>query len=99
MLTIRLARQWRSKKPFFRVVLTEHTKPSKSWFKEVLWRFDPLAHKLEVQVDAVKSWIEKWCQLSERVAKLLYKETNDVIFKKFYVERTRAQPKKEEEKK
>jgi len=99
MLTIRLARQGRSKKPFFRIVLTEHTKPVKAWFQEILGRFDPLTHKIEVQVEAVKAWIVKWSQVSERVAKLLYNETKDKVFSKFIVERVRTGVKRKEEKK
>ena len=59
MLTIRLSRQGRTKRPFYRIVLTEHTKPVKFGYKEILGHYDPLAHKLEVDVAQVKSWIEK----------------------------------------
>jgi ribosomal protein S16 len=64
---------------------------------EVFGWFDPLAHKMEVNVEQIKSWIAKGAQLSERVAKLLFNETKDDLFKKFYVERTRVAKKKEEE--
>jgi small subunit ribosomal protein S16 len=96
MLKIRLSRQGRKGRPFYRVVLTEHTKPVKSSFKEVLGWFDPLAHKMEVNVDMVKSWISKWAQLSERIAKLLFAETKDPLFQKFYTERTRVAKTKKE---
>lgn len=96
MLKIRLSRQGRKGKPFYRIVLTEHTKPVKSSFMEVFGWFDPLAHKLEVNVEAVKAWIAKWAQLSERVAKILFVETKDPIFQKFYIERTREAKKKNE---
>jgi small subunit ribosomal protein S16 len=59
MLTIRLSRQGRSKRPFFRIVLTEHTKPVKAGFKEVLGRYNPLTHTLEVDADAVAAWVAK----------------------------------------
>jgi len=97
MLTIRLSRQGRTKKPFFRVVLTEHTKPVKAWFKEVLGWFNPLTHTLEVDTDAVVSWIAQGAQLSERVAKLLYNQTKNEIFKKFIVVRERTRKSKTEE--
>ena len=96
MLAIRLSRQGRSKSPFYRVVLTEHAKPAQCGHLEVLGSYDPLKHVLEVDVDAIKSWIEKWAKPSERVAKLLFKSTNDSMFKKFYKEVERkALPKKE----
>ena len=89
MLTIRLSRHGRSKRPFYRIVLTEHTKSAKFWYKEVLGSYDPLHHKLEADVEAIKTWVSKGSQMSERVAKLLYKETNDTLFQKFYVMRER----------
>ncbi len=98
MLKIRLARHGRKKRPFFRIVLTEHTKPAQSGYILVLGTYDPILHKLEVNVDQVKEWINKWAQPSERVAKLLFKETNDELFKKYFkiIERNRK-PKKEKE--
>jgi len=98
MLKIRLSRQGRKGRPFYRIVLTEHTKPVKSSFKEVFGWFDPLAHKMEVNVEMIKTWIEKWAQLSERVAKLLFVETKDALFQKFYTERTRTAKTKKEAK-
>ena len=96
MLVIRLSRQGRSKRPFYRVVLTEHTKPAQCGHLEVLWSYDPLKHIFEADIDSIKSRIEKWAKPSERVAKLLFKQTNDTMFKKFYKEVERkALPKKE----
>jgi ribosomal protein S16 len=48
-----------------------------------------LHHKLEADVEAIKAWVSKGSQMSERVAKLLYKETNDALFQKFYEMRER----------
>lgn len=87
MLKIRLARGWRKWLPFYRIVLTEHTKPAQCGYKLVLWRFNPIAHTMEADVDAIKNWISKWAQLSERVAKLLYAETKDKLFTKYFIER------------
>jgi len=87
MLKIRLARGGRKGLPFYRIVLTEHTKPAQSGYKLVLWRFNPIAHTMEADVEAIKSWISKWAQLSERVAKLLYADTKDKLFTKYFIER------------
>lgn len=84
MLTIRLSRHGRTKRPFYRIVLTEHTKPAKFGYKEVLGSYDPLHHKLEANVGAIKARVAKGSQMSERVAKLLYKDTNDALFQKFF---------------
>ena len=99
MLTIRLSRQGRTKRPFYRIVLTEHTKPVKFWYKEILGHFDPLNHKLEVQVEQIKAWIEKGAKPSERVAKLLLNETKDPLFEKFFEKVERKWQTKKEAKK
>ena len=54
MLTIRLSRHGRSKRPFFRIVLTEHTKPAKFGYKEVLGSYDPLNHILQADVELLR---------------------------------------------
>lgn len=99
MLTIRLSRQGRTKSPFYRIVLTEHTKPVKFGYKEILGHYDPLAHKLEADVAQIKSWIGKWAKPSERVAKLLLNETKDPLFEKFFEKIERSWKTKKEEKK
>ena len=88
MLKIRLARHGRKNLPFYRIVLTEHTRPAQSGYKLVLWWFNPIAHEMDVNLDEIKLWLSKWAQLSERVAKLLYAKTKDDMFKKYFIERT-----------
>ena len=97
MLKIRLARHGRKKAPFYRIVLTEHTKPAQSGYQTVLGWFNPLAHTMEAKIDEIKSWIAKGAKPSERVAKLLFADTKDEFFKKFFVERTRTKWKEAEE--
>lgn len=87
MLKIRLARHGRKKLPFYRIVLTEHTKPSQSGYKLILWWFNPLSHTMEANVAEIKEWISKWAQPTERVAKLLFADTKDNFFKNYFVER------------
>lgn len=88
MLKIRLARHGRKNLPFYRIVLTEHTRPAQSGYKLVLGWFNPTAHEMDINLDEVKLWLSKWAQLSERVAKLLYVKTKDDMFKKYFTERT-----------
>ncbi len=84
MLIIRLARVgWRNR-PSFRVVLTEHTKSAKAWYTQVLWSFNPIQHEFVIKADRVEELIIKWAQLSERVAKLMFKQTNNDLYKKFF---------------
>lgn len=87
MLTIRLARVGRRNLAMFRVVLTEHSKPSKSGYKEVLGSYNPLSHNLSLDSATVKSYIAQGVSLSERVAKLLYQQTKDEAYKKFFIVR------------
>ena len=89
MLVMRLSRQGRKNLAVYRVVLTEHTKPVKFWYKEVLWSYDPMQHKLVVDTDAIVAWIAKWAKPSERLAKLLLKETKNELFNKFIEHRER----------
>lgn len=84
MLIIRLARVGRRNLPSFRVVLTEHTKSPKAWYTEVLGSFNPIKHEFIVKADRVEELISKWVQLSERVAKLMFQQTNKDIYKKFF---------------
>lgn len=99
MLVMRLSRQWRKNLSVYRVVLSEHTKPVKFGCKEVLWSYDPVKHILTVDTDVIVSWIKKWAQPSERLAKLLFKETKNELFNKFIAHRERKGITKKEEKK
>lgn len=72
MLKIRLARAWKRNSPFFRVVLTEHTAPSKNWYKEVLGFYNPMSKEFKVNdVEKIKKYVSNWVQFSERVVKLM----------------------------
>lgn len=88
MQIIRLARTWQKNLPFFRIVLTDHKKPVKSWYTEVLWRYNPIKHEFQLDTDLVKKYISNGTQLSDRVAKLAYSRTKDELFKKFFEIRT-----------
>lgn len=84
MLIIRLARVGRRNLPAFRVVLTEHTKSPKAWYTEVLGSFNPIKHEFVVNAPRVEELISKWAQLSERVGKLMFQNTGNELYKKFY---------------
>ena len=64
-------------------MLTEHTKPPKSGYKEVLGWYDPLKHTYELDIPKIKEWIQKGAKMSSRAAKLAYKQSQDEIFKQF----------------
>lgn len=70
--------------PMFRVVLTEHTKPAKAGYSEVLGSFNPIKHEFVVKADRVEELLTKGVQLSERVAKLMFAHTKKDVYKKFF---------------
>lgn len=88
MLIIRLARVGRRNHPAFRLVLTEHTKPSKSWYTEVLGSFNPLQHEFIANVTRIEELLPNGVQMSERVAKLMYNQTQNDVYKKFFTHKT-----------
>jgi ribosomal protein S16 len=88
MQIIRLTRVGRRNLSSFRVVLTEHSKPVKSGYSEVLGVYDPIRHEFSIKADRVKELLTTGVQLSERVAKLMFKETKDAMYKKFFTEKT-----------
>ncbi|MEA3387446.1 MAG: 30S ribosomal protein S16 [Patescibacteria group bacterium] len=58
MLKIRLARAGKKNMPFFRVVLTEHTKASKHGYQEVLGFFNPLTKEFKIKdVEKIKKYL------------------------------------------
>ncbi|MBU0627199.1 30S ribosomal protein S16 [Patescibacteria group bacterium] len=89
-----MSRQGRNKQPFYRIVLTEHTKPAKSGYQTVLGRYNPLNDQAEYDIEVIKSWIKKGAKPSERLARLLFAATKDELFQKYFVFRTRAANKK-----
>ncbi len=96
MLALRLARTWRKGSAFFRVVLTEHAKPVKAGYKEVLGWYNPLNHKMEVNADRIKDLLATGAKPSERLAKLLHTYTKDEVYKKYFVTRDiQRKPKKD----
>ena len=97
MLTIRLARTGRSKRPFFRIVLTEHSKPVQAGYQKVLGWYDPLKKEMELDIEEIKRNVANGAKLSERVAKLVTKQDDSPELKKFIVIRERTRKKKNED--
>jgi len=72
MLKIRLSRAGKRNMPFFRVVLTEHTRAAKHGYKEVLGFYNPLTKEFKIKdVEKVKQYMSHGVQLSPRVVKLM----------------------------
>ena len=63
--------------PFFRMVLTDHTRASKHGYKEVLGFYNPFSKEFKVKdIDKLKRYSSNGVQFSPRVLKLL--ETNKI---------------------
>lgn len=77
MLKIRLSRAGKKNMPFFRIVLTEHTRAAKHGYKEVLGYFNPFTKEFKIKdLDKVKTYVSHGVQFSPRVQKLM--ETNKI---------------------
>jgi len=73
VLTIRLARIGKKKHPYYRVVVTEKTRPRNGRFVEIVGTYDPQKKPAAVQLDSerVQYWLGKGAQPSETVRSLI----------------------------
>ena len=76
MLTIRLARIGKKKKPFYRVVVIERTRPRDGRTRELVGTYDPLKKPAEIKLDAerIKNWLSQGAQPSDTVRSFLKRE-------------------------
>jgi small subunit ribosomal protein S16 len=75
VLMIRLSRIGKKKHPFYRVVVTEKTRPRNGRFVEIVGTYDPQKNPAAVQLDdeRVKYWLSKGAQPSDTVRSFLGK--------------------------
>lgn len=76
MVTIRLARGGAKKKPFYRIVVTEHANPRDGRFIEKLGYYDPASRNKDYKLDVERAqqWLSQGAQVSSSVKGLLRKE-------------------------
>ncbi|HEV2386182.1 MAG TPA: 30S ribosomal protein S16 [Candidatus Acidoferrales bacterium] len=76
MLAIRLARTGKKKKPFYRIVVTEKTRPRNGRFVEILGTYDPLREPADVRFkeDRVRYWLGVGAQPTETVRSFFAKQ-------------------------
>ena len=69
MLTIRLSRIGKKKKPFYRVVVIERTRPRDGRIVEAVGTYDPLKKPAEIKLNTerVKHWLGVGAQPSDTV--------------------------------
>lgn len=71
MVRIRLKRQGRKKRPFYRVVITNmQTRRDGAPLAEAGF-YDPIRKQLKLNLELINAWIAKGAQPSETVARLL----------------------------
>lgn len=73
MLTIRLSRIGKKKSPFYRVIVTEKTRPRNGRFVEIVGTYDPLKKPATIDLnrERVDYWIGKGAQPSDTVRSFL----------------------------
>lgn len=73
MLTIRLSRIGKKKKPFYRVVVIEKSRPRNGRTMEIVGTYDPLKKPAAIQLNAerIKYWIGCGAQPSDTVRSFL----------------------------
>jgi small subunit ribosomal protein S16 len=69
VLMIRLSRIGKKKKPFYRVVVIEKTRPRNGRVVEAVGTYDPLKKPAEIKLDAerIKHWLGAGAQPSDTV--------------------------------
>ncbi len=75
MLMIRLSRFGKKKHPFYRLVVTEKTRPRNGRFVEIVGTYDPQKNPALVEMDSerVQYWLSKGAQPSDTVRSLIRK--------------------------
>ena len=76
MLTIRLSRIGKKKKPFYRVVVIERTRPRDGRIREAVGTYDPLKKpaELKLNADRIKYWLGCGAQPSDTVRSFLVEQ-------------------------
>lgn len=96
MLAIRLHRAGRRNSSFFRIVLTEKSKPAKSGFKKVLGWYNPHTKESSFKKEEILLHVQNGAQVSNSLAKILIE--NKITHKniKFIPDSPRKTKKKDE---
>jgi small subunit ribosomal protein S16 len=76
LLAIRLARTGKKKKPSYRIVVIEKTRPRNGRFVEIVGTYDPLREPAEIRLkeERVKYWLGVGAQPSETVRSFFAKQ-------------------------
>jgi len=74
VLSIRLARIGKKKKPFYRIVVIDKRRPRNGRTVEIVGTYDPLKKPAEIELDAerIKHWLGCGAQPSDTVRSFLH---------------------------
>lgn len=106
MLTIRLSRIGKRKKPMYRLIISEKARDTYGKALEILGSYNPFSKELVVKKDRIEHWLNQGAQMSVTVNNLLIekdiikgkKAKNSKISKKRAQAKAAAEPKAEEKK-
>jgi len=70
VLKIRFQRQGRTKRPFYRIVVAEHSAPVQGKFIEIVGHFNPLSKEVEFKNERIIHFVNNGAQPSQTVARL-----------------------------
>lgn len=81
MLVIRMRRAGSKKRPYYRVVVTEHTSPRDGRFVEVLGSYNPRTQPetLELDRERVAHWLKVGAQPSDTVRTLIDRNPAPIV--------------------
>lgn len=76
MIKLRLRRMGSKKRPFYRIVATEHSSPRDGRFIEIVGTYNPIVEPAELTLkeDRVQHWLSVGAKPSETVETLLKKQ-------------------------
>ncbi len=84
-LRIRLRKQGKTNRPFYRLVLTDVRSPRDGKYSEMLGWYNPFEEEGEnhacVHADRVEHWLERGAQLSDKAEALVKRIAPDVVRK------------------
>lgn len=70
---IRLQRVGSKKKPFYRVVASESTRPRDGKFLDIIGTYNPLTSDIKVDAEKIEKWMENGAKPTNTVRSLLKK--------------------------
>ncbi|MFH1745091.1 MAG: 30S ribosomal protein S16 [bacterium] len=71
MLMIRLSRIGKTKKPFYRLIISEKARDTYGRALEILGTYDPFTKELKVEKERIEHWLSVGAQMSATVNNLL----------------------------